>query len=474
MELNRRVDEFNEQMRKNMPLALPMPSQESMELNRRVNENNEQMRNENNVAFALPMPSQESMELNRRVNEFNNWATNFNDINAFALGQSSQPAPPQTSWTPQDRRLGAPTSNKVIPPITSSFDMNSMFSGLVTTLTIANAGLKLFNIKIRGDKNDLESAQFFKKNIKMDIAPEKVEEMRISSRGVPVPNIQALKNLGIDVNASNNELFKQTIPSSDTDEQSDSELFKQTIPSSDTNVQSDNFVTSKTPTNTELDDIWSTKPLTIIKNTIQPIENKNKIFDIVSLNLSNESYGVETDPSLYKNNLKKHNGLARQQYLTSFLNSGIFGKSGGGDLKETNLLIYLFNLYDLSILEDNFNLFIQKKKIIKNSVSVLNVLYILNIYDYIKKLRDVFIILNDLKSYENLNNYLKRLNDEFDVLFYSFSGGNLIKSNKKKQNTIKKIKTKKHKKTIRKGRNKKNTLKKKFKKLKKTKKNLKI
>jgi hypothetical protein len=433
-----------------------------MEAQPRVDEFNNRARNENNLAFALPMPSRETMATYQRVEEFNNWATNFNN-NAFALGQPQQRAPPQSSWVPPERRLNAPTSDKVVPPVTGSIDMNSTIAGITNILTVLNGCLKIFNVKILGQKTEQDAKQFFEHTIKMDISKERVNEMKNASLGRT--NVQALKDLGIHADTISNDLLNarlNTRNSYDDDNNgwSDYDFAVKSIPTQP--VQELN-----TPSIPEPKGIFNRPSKTVANPNYNPNGNINKNERKWSGALHAEDYGIND-----KNIVEKLRRQAKLSSITGTINVAVGTSNrigGGANINGNDLLFYLFNLYDLFILEDNFNLFIKKNVIDKNSKNVLNFLYILNIYDYIKKLRNTFIILNDLKSYKNLNNYLKRLNDEFCVLFNSFSGGNIIKSNKKKQTTIKKNKIK-NKKTLRKTRNNKKTLKKMFKKLKKTKK----
>ena len=165
----------------------------------------------------------------------------------------------------------------------------------------------------------------------MDIAPEKVEEMRISSRGVPAPNIQALKNLGIDVNASNNELFKQG-KSSSADEGWDNDGHP--IP-----VQKEFPLKLKIKPN--IPSITKRNP------NYDPDIGKKKGHEYAG-NLGNEYYGVQhrNISNLLRNNVSTT--TSQQVGVYNNVNTGI--KRGGADLKETNLLIYLFNLYYLLIL----------------------------------------------------------------------------------------------------------------------------
>jgi hypothetical protein len=473
MEAQPRVDDFNARATGTLAIAPPA----NMEAQPRVDEFNNQMRNENNFAFALPMPSQETMAVHRRVDEFNNWATNFNN-NAFAIGQPTQAAPPQSQWISSERQITAPTSNAAVPPLpTSPTDMNSIFSGLTTILTVANFAVKVFNVKIRGQESSEQDArQFFeqniKPNIKMDVSPEKLNEMRNAARGVQ--NIQALKDLGIDVNASNANFLKTRVSSSNDDGWADDDVDvlapePQAQPRQISQVERA-LNAASVPGATG---IFNRPSITIDNPNYISKTNKKTNAPVWSpLYTSNENYGVSNPDTArrQRNQAALFSIFSRTSNVNSISSTGTRSKTGGALVKESDLLVYLSNLYDLFILEDNLNLFIKKSKIVKNPTNILNFLYILNVYDYIKKLRNTFIILNDFESYKNLDNYLKHLNDEFGVLFNSFSGGNLIKNNKKKQNTIKKNK-KINKKTIRKNRNNKKSLKIKNKKLKKTIKN---
>jgi hypothetical protein len=477
MEAQPRVDEFNARMSNENNLAFALPAPPNMEAQPKVDVFNARMSSENNLAFALPMPSQETMAVHQRVDAFNNWATNFNN-NAFAIGQPTQAAPPQSHWISTERQITAPNSNAAVPPLpTTPTDMNSVFSGLTTILTIANFAVKVFNVKIRGQESSEQDAkQFFeqhiKPNIKMDVSPEKLNEMRnlSSSR----PNIQALKDLGIDVNASNNGFLNTNVASSDDDGWADDDVDVVAPEPQTQPIQPPQFAQALNVSSMpEATGIFSRPSITIANPNYIPNANKKTNAPVWSpLHTSNENYGVSNPDTArrQRNQAALSSSYSGTSNVNSISSTRTGSKTGGALVKESDLLVYLFNLYDLFILEDNFNLFIKKNTIEQNSTNILRFLYILNVYDYIKKLRNTFIILNDSKSYENLNNYLKHLNDEFKVLFNSFSGGNLIKSNRKNPATIKKNKSK-NKKTIRKNRNNKKSLKRKLKKQKKTKNN---